>query len=58
MVVETFMCGVFLLSTIPPSLAIYPSVDSIKTEEIEDEFKNLKDREGNHIDRFYFYKGL
>ena len=52
--IEACVIGGILMTTLPPSLALFPQIDSIQAKYLENQFKH------NYSDdtRFYFNKGL
>jgi len=47
-----------LWMALPLAIALFPQQSSIHVEKLEEKFKNMKDKEGKKIERFYFNKGL
>jgi hypothetical protein len=39
-------------------IALFPQVASIKSKDLEIEFQNKKDNNGNNIEKYYYNKGL
>lgn len=46
------------LVALPPALAVFPQREIMATEELEKEFHNLKDKNGNKIDQVEFNRGI
>eukprot|EP00049_Salpingoeca_infusionum_P019080 m.360091 g.360091 ORF g.360091 m.360091 type:complete len:331 (+) comp18882_c0_seq1:369-1361(+) len=58
MPIETLVCvGAFVFG-LPFAIALFPQEGTIAASEMEPQYQNLKDAQGNAIDTFYFNKGL
>ncbi len=55
---EVTFIAMELYVALPLGIAIYPQRGAIKASDIEEEFRNIKDFEGQPIHNFYFNKGL
>ena len=49
--------GITCMVAVPPALALFPQYDSISNQ-LEDEFHDMRDTNGKSIKRVYFNKGL
>jgi tricarboxylate carrier len=43
---------------LPLAIGLFPQVSSVKAEQLEPQFHNLKDSKGNRVEQFFFNKGL
>lgn len=56
--VETLVCVSAFVFGLPFAISLFPQEGELAVADAEDEFKNLKDSQGNAITTFYFNKGL
>lgn len=52
------LIGLSLMTALPAAIAVFPQRGSLKTESMEEEFRNLRDKDGNKIDTLFYNKGL
>lgn len=43
---------------LPLAIGLFPQMSSVKAQDLEPQFRDLKDSKGNKVDTFYFNKGL
>lgn len=55
---EIFFIAMELYAAVPLGIAVYPQQGMIKASELEPEFRNILDGNGNVMREFYFNKGL
>lgn len=55
---EGSLCAMALGISLPIAIALFPQEGSVKSEDLEEQFHDLKDAHGNSITQFYFNKGL
>ena len=58
MATTVVVSGLTCMIAVPPALALFPQYDSVNVSVLEDEFHNMKDSNGQPIQRVYFNKGL
>ena len=56
--VEVSYIALELYLAVPMAIAMYPQVGKINANELEEEFRNIKDERGVAVKEFYFNKGL
>ena len=47
-----------LNNALPLSVSLFPQRGEIEASKLEPEFRNIKNSRGQHIERFYYNKGL
>jgi hypothetical protein len=50
--------AVCLTFALPAAIAVFPQESEADVTKLEEQFRNLKDREGKPIEKLYFNKGL
>lgn len=55
---EAFLCWISLAVALPMSIALFKQRSSTSIDKLEDEFKNLKDENGDLIKIVYYNKGM
>ncbi|KNC85195.1 hypothetical protein SARC_02614 [Sphaeroforma arctica JP610] len=58
MAVEMGVIGVCLFLGVVPALAAFPQIESMNADDMEEQFQNLKDSNGQKVEKFVFNKGL
>lgn len=53
-----FCIGTALAVALPMTIGIFPQVATLHKDQLEPEFQNCKDKDGNPVDTFYFNRGL
>lgn len=46
------------MTALPAAIAVFPQRGSLKTEKMEEEFRNIRDKDGKKIDTLFYNKGL
>lgn len=52
------LIGISLMTALPAAIAVFPQRGSLKTDNMEKEFHNLSDKDGNKVTTLYYNKGL
>ena len=55
---EASFCCISLTFALPMSIALFQQRSSIRPELLEEEFRSLKDKNGNPVDLVYYNKGM
>lgn len=55
---STFLLLVSFGVGLPATVAIFPQIVQINVEELEEKYRNLQDKDGSHISKLYYNKGL
>lgn len=56
--VEVSYISLELYVAVPLGIAMYPQIGKINANELEEEFRNIRDERGVAVKEFYFNKGL
>jgi hypothetical protein len=46
------------MTALPAAIAVFPQRGSLKTEKMEKEFRDIRDKDGKKIDTLFYNKGL
>jgi len=57
-ILEVSVIAFALWIALPISVSLFPQRGSVKANEIEEEFKELRNSKGRQVDTFYYNKGL
>lgn len=52
------MIGLSLMTALPAAIAVFPQRGSLKTDSMEEEFHNIRNKDGKKIETLFYNKGL
>ncbi|KAH8555978.1 Tricarboxylate/iron carrier [Umbelopsis sp. PMI_123] len=52
------LIGLSLMTALPAAIAVFPQRGSLKAENMEEEFRNIRDKDGKKLNTLFYNKGL
>jgi sideroflexin-5 len=46
------------MTALPAAIAVFPQRGSLKAEKMEEEFRNIRDKDGKKLNTLFYNKGL